>query len=76
VQSPEALPIKELTVLAAQRRARTPVRLMSGVALVVFEAGLILSNRAVRQSVAQVGPGHRLSAAIPDIERYLKLWSM
>jgi hypothetical protein len=49
---------------------------MSGVALVVFEAGLILSNRAVRQYVGHEGPGHRLSVAIPDIERYLKLRPM
>ncbi|HTK40117.1 MAG TPA: hypothetical protein VL287_00905 [Gemmatimonadales bacterium] len=50
--------------------------LMSGIALVVFGAGLILSNRSVRKYVGQVGPGGLLQAAVPDVERYMKLRAM
>jgi hypothetical protein len=50
--------------------------LLSGVALLVFGAGLILSNRTIRRYLGQVGPGSLVTAAVPDIERYLKLRAM
>ena len=54
--------------------------LMGGLALVVFGAGLILSNRSVRGYVGrylgQGSPGGLLQAAVPDVERYLKLRAM
>jgi hypothetical protein len=50
--------------------------LMSGLALLVFGAGLVLSNRTVRRYLGQVGPGNLVTAAVPDIERYLKLRAM
>jgi hypothetical protein len=54
--------------------------LMSGVALVVFGAGLILSNRSIRgyvgRALGQGGAGGLLQAAVPDVERYLKLRAM
>ena len=50
--------------------------LMSGLALVVFGAGLILSNRSVRRYIGQMGPGGLLQAAVPDVERYMKLRAM
>jgi len=50
--------------------------LLGGAALMVFGAGLILSNPKVRRLIGQVGAGDLLSAAVPDVERYLKLRSM
>jgi hypothetical protein len=50
--------------------------MLGGVALVVLGAGLVLSNPAVRRYLGQVGLGNFASAAIPDIERYLRLRSM
>ena len=47
--------------------------MLGGVALIVFGAGLILSNPFVRRYMSQIGVGNLAHAAIPDIERYLKL---
>ena len=49
---------------------------LSGVALVVFGAGLILSHPFVRRYIGQAGLGGLAAAAIPDIERYIRLKSM
>ena len=52
--------------------------MLSGVALVVFGAGLILSNPIVRRLMSQAGLNgvNLLTAAVPDVERYLKLRNM
>jgi hypothetical protein len=50
--------------------------MLGGVALIVFGAGLILSNPFVRRYMSQIGVGNLAHAAIPDIERYLKLRAM
>jgi hypothetical protein len=50
--------------------------MLGGVALIVFGAGLILSNPFVRRYMSQIGVGSLAHAAIPDIERYLKLRAM
>jgi hypothetical protein len=50
--------------------------MLGGVALVVFGAGLILSNPFVRRYMSQIGVGNLAHAAIPDMERYLKLRAM
>ena len=50
--------------------------LLGGAALILVGAGLILSNSHVRRLMGQVGAGDLLSAAMPDVERYLKLRSM
>lgn len=50
--------------------------MLGGVALIVFGAGLVLSNPLVRRFLSQVGVGNLAHAAIPDIERYLKLRAM
>jgi hypothetical protein len=50
--------------------------MLGGVALIVFGAGLILSNPLVRRYMYQIGVGNLAHAAIPDIERYLKLRAM
>lgn len=50
--------------------------MLSGVALIVFGAGLILSNPLIRRYLGQVGIGNLAQAALPDLDRYLKLRSM
>jgi hypothetical protein len=58
--------------------ARDTLLMLGGVAMVVFGAGLILSNPIVRKFMGQAGVGglNLLTAAIPDFERYLKLRNM
>jgi len=50
--------------------------MLSGVALMVFGAGLILSNPLVRKYLSQIGIGNLAQGAIPDLDRYLKLRQM
>lgn len=50
--------------------------MLGGVALIVFGAGLVLSNPLVRRYLSQIGVGNLAHAAIPDLERYLKLRAM
>jgi hypothetical protein len=57
---------------------RDTLLMLSGVSLVVFGAGLILSNPIVRRYMGQAGMNsmNLLHAAVPDLERYLKLRNM
>ena len=50
--------------------------MLSGVAFMVFGAGLILSNPLVRRYLGQVGVGNLVQDALPDLDRYLRLRSM
>jgi hypothetical protein len=50
--------------------------MLAGVSLVIFGAGLILSNPVVRRYMGQLGVGNLANAALPDVERYLKLRAM
>jgi hypothetical protein len=50
--------------------------MLSGVAFIVFGAGLILSNPLVRRYLGGIGIGSLAQAALPDLDRYLKLRSM
>lgn len=52
------------------------VYMLGGVALMIFGAGLVLSNPLVRRYLGQVGLGNFASAALPDLERYFRLRSM
>ncbi|MGO4882396.1 MAG: hypothetical protein ACLP59_16430 [Bryobacteraceae bacterium] len=58
--------------------SRDTLMMLSGVALVVFGAGLILSNPIVRRLMSQTGISglNFLHTAVPDVERYLKLRNM
>ena len=58
--------------------ARDTMMMMAGVSLVIFGAGLILSNPIVRKLMGQAGVSglNLLSAAVPDIEKYMKLRNM
>jgi hypothetical protein len=50
--------------------------MLGGVALVVFGAGLILSNPFVRRYMSRIGMGNLAHTVMPDIERYLNLRAM
>jgi hypothetical protein len=50
--------------------------MLAGVALVVFGTGLIVSNPFIRGYMSRLGVGNFAHAALPDIERYLKLRAM
>ena len=56
--------------------SRDTLYLLGGAALVVFGAGLILSTPMVRRLLGGAGIGNLVQAAIPDIERYMKLRAM
>lgn len=64
--------------LAKTESSETKDMLMAigGVALVVFGAGLIMSHPFVRRYLGHSGLGGIAAAAIPDLERYIKLRSM
>ena len=64
--------------LATKEPSETKDMLMAigGVALVVFGAGLIMSHPIVRRYLGSSGLGGMVAAAIPDIERYMKLKAM
>ena len=50
--------------------------MLSGVALIVFGAGLVLSNPIAKRYLGQFGIGDLAQAALPDLDRYLKLRAM
>jgi hypothetical protein len=55
---------------------RDTLFMLSGVALMVFGAGLILSNPSAQRLLSKVGVGNLGEGVLPDIERYLRLRSM
>ena len=55
---------------------RDTLYMLGGVALVVFGAGLILSNPTIRRYMSQFGVGNLAGTVLPDVERYFKLRSM
>lgn len=50
--------------------------MLGGAALILFGTGLILSNPIVRRYLGQIGVGSLVTAALPDVDRYLKLRNM
>ena len=50
--------------------------MLSGVALIVFGAGLILTNPIARRYMGQLGVGDLANLALPDLDRYLRLRAM
>ena len=55
---------------------KSTLYMLGGVAMIVFGAGLILSNPAVRRYMTQLGVGNLAEAVMPDVERYFKLRAM
>jgi hypothetical protein len=56
--------------------SRDTLFLLGGAALVVFGAGLILSTPTIRRYLGGMGIANLVQAAVPDLERYMKLRSM
>ena len=50
--------------------------MLGGLALIVFGAGLVLTNPIVRRYMGQLGVGDLATMALPDLDRYLKLRAM
>jgi hypothetical protein len=78
VQRSEYAAIKEIAVAIEKNGIsdKDTLYMLSGIALVVFGAGLILSNPIARRYLGQLGIGNLAQAALPDLDRYLKLRSM
>ena len=55
---------------------RDSLLMVGGVALLVLGAGILLTNKNVRRLVGNAQPGDLIGAAIPDLERYMKLRAM
>ena len=58
------------------KESRDTLYLLGGAAMVVFGAGLILSTPTVRRYLGGMGVGNLIQAAVPDLERYMKLRAM
>ena len=59
-----------------QESDRDTLFMLSGIALMVFGAGLILSNPVAQSYLSRLGIGNLTEKALPDLERYLRLRSM
>ena len=66
----------EKTNVEDANETRDTLFLLGGVALVVFGAGLILSTPMIRRALGGAGLGNIIGAAVPDLEKYLKLRAM
>jgi len=55
---------------------RDTLFLLGGLSLILFGAGLVVTNPAVRKLLGNVRIDGLLQTAIPDLERYMKLRSM
>jgi hypothetical protein len=66
----------ELVESTANGSDKDTLYLLGGVALMVFGAGLLLSNPTVRRYMSQFGVGNLATSVIPDMERYFKLRAM
>jgi hypothetical protein len=50
--------------------------MLGGIALMVFGAGLVLANPVIRRYMGNLGIGSLASAALPDLQRYIRLRDM
>ena len=66
----------ELLETTANGSDKETLYLLGGISMIVFGAGLILSNPSIRGYMAQMGLGNLAGAAMPDIQRYFKLRAM
>jgi hypothetical protein len=55
---------------------RDTLFLLGGLSMILFGAGLVLTNPAVRKLAGGLDLGGLLKQALPDVERYLKIRSM
>ena len=66
----------ELEATNDSSETRDTMFLLGGAALVLFGAGLILSTPMVKRALGNAGIGNLLGAAMPDLQRYMKLKAM
>ncbi len=66
----------ELLEPTANGSDKDTLYMLGGISMIVFGAGLILSNPFVRRYMSQLGVGNLAGAAMPDIQRYFKLGAM
>jgi hypothetical protein len=66
----------ELEATNDSNETRDTMFLLGGAALVLFGAGLILSTPMVKRALGNAGIGNLLGAAMPDLQRYMKLKAM
>jgi hypothetical protein len=64
------------SIMNGEESGRDTLFMLSGVAMIVFGTGLILSNPVVRRYLSQLGAGNLAQAFLPDVERYFKLRAM
>lgn len=50
--------------------------MMSGIALMVFGAGLVLANPVMRRMLGELNIGNLAQTALPDLQRYIRLRDM
>ena len=55
---------------------RDTLFLLGGLSLILFGAGLVVTSPVVRKLLGGTNVGGLLQAAIPDLERYMKIRSM
>jgi hypothetical protein len=61
------------------KEVRDTLFLLGGLSLMLFGAGLVITNPTVRRYLSQAsvgGVGDLVQMALPDLERYLKMRSM
>ena len=63
-------------VMEDANETRDTLFLLGGAALVFLGAGLILSTPMIRKALGGAGLGNMIGAAVPDLEKYLKLRAM
>ena len=64
------------TTANGDARDKETLYMLGGLSMIVFGAGLILSNPFVRRYMSQLGVSNLAGAAMPDIQRYFKLRAM
>jgi hypothetical protein len=55
---------------------RDTLFLLGGLSLILFGAGLVITNPVVRKFLGEANVGGLLQTAVPDLERYMKMRSM
>ena len=60
----------------SENETRDTLFLLGGLSLMLFGAGLVLTNPMVRKLIGGANVGKLVQGVIPDLERYLKIRSM
>lgn len=66
----------EIDLDSNSNETRDTLFLLGGLSLMLFGAGLVITSPVVRKLIGSSNVGGMLQAAIPDLERYMKMRSM